>query len=396
MLATNGIREAAAGGAGRELAVDRAPPTWFNRGMNVLVVSPVANWIRQTARRLWSWVGPLPETAEPVGLAVDLVRSRRDLILENAVLRHQLTVLRRRGRPRLGLADRLRLLVGAAVLPGWRHAITIVQPDTVLRWHRAGFRLFWRRKSTPRRGAPLPPATVALIRDMARRNRLWGAERIRGELLKLGLRVSKRTIQKYMRAVRRRGGGQIWATFLKNHAEGTWACDFVQAYDLCFRQVYAFFIVHLASRRVEYAAATRNPTQEWTAQQLRNVLMDTAAPAFLVRDRDDKFGAVFDRVAEGAGVRVIQTAVRAPNMNAVAERFVGSLRRELLDHVLVLGDRQLGSLVRQYQAYFHAARPHQGLGQRLPAGQRPPANTNRPIEARAVLGGLHHDYRRAA
>ena len=313
------------------------------------------------------------------------------------MLRHQLKVLRRRGgRPALGLADRLRLLVGAAVLPGWRHAITIVHPDTVLRWHRAGFRLFWRRKSTPRRGAPRPPATVALIRDMARRNRLWGAERIRGELLKLGLRGSERTIQKYLRAVRRRGGGQTWATFLKNHAEGTWACDFVQAYDLCCRQVYAFFIVHLASRRVEYAAATRTPTQEWTAQQLRNVLMDTAAPAFLVRDRDDKFGAVFDRVAAGAGVRVIQTAVRAPNMNAVAERFVGSFRRELLDHVLVLGDRQLGSLVRQYQTYFNAARPHQGLGQRLPAGQGPPANTNAPIEARPVLGGLHHDYRRAA
>ena len=183
---------------------------------------------------------------------------------------------------------------------------------------------------------------------------------------------------------------------MKNHAAGAWACDFVQDYDLCFRQVYAFFIVQLASRRVVYTAATRSPTQEWTAQQLRNVLMDTAAPAILIRDRDDKFGAAFDRVATSAGVRVIKTAVRAPNMNAIAERFVGSLRRELLDHVLVLGDRQLGALVRQYQAYFNAARPHQGIGQRLPAGPRPPANTNAPIEARPVIGGLHHDYRRAA
>lgn len=136
---------------------------------------------------------------------------------------------------------------------------------------------------------------------MASRNRPWGAERIRGELLKLGLRVSKRTVQEHLRAMRPRGSGQTWATFLKNHAEGTWACDFVRAYDLCFRQVYAFFLVHLASRRVVYAAATRSATQEWTAQQLRNALMDAAAPAFLVRDRDDKFGTAFDRVAEGPG-----------------------------------------------------------------------------------------------
>jgi putative transposase len=193
------------------------------------------------------------------------MRSRRDLIIENAVLRHQINVLRRRGgRTKLGLADRLRLLVGARLPQAWRQAIVIVKPETVLRWHRAGFRLFWRRKSKPRRGSPLPAQTIALIRDMARRGRLWGAERIRGELLKLGIQVSKRTIQKYMKGARPDGGKQTWATFLKNHAESTWACDFIQTYDIFFRQVYEFFILHLASRRVVYAAATRNPTQEWT------------------------------------------------------------------------------------------------------------------------------------
>ena len=155
-----------------------------------------------------------------------------------------------------------------------------------------------------------------------------------------------------------RRGGQTWATFLRNHADRTWACDFVQAYDLLFRQVYAFFIVHLASRRVVYAAGTRKPTQAWTAQQLRNATMAADAPAILVRDRDQKFGAEFDRVAEGAGARVIKTAVRAPNMNAIAERFVGSVRREVLDHVLLLGAEHLDALVREYQTYFNEARPH--------------------------------------
>jgi hypothetical protein len=190
----------------------------------------------------------------------------------------------------------------------------VVQPETVLRWHRAGFRLFWRRRSRPRKASPLPSETIDLIRDMAARGRLWGAERIRGELLKLGIKVSKRTIQKYMRGVRNRGGGgQSWATFLKNHAERMWGCDFIQTHDLWFRQVYALFFVHLASRRVVHVAATRHPTQAWTAQQLRNATMDGDAPAVLLRDRDDKFGAAFDRAAQGVGIKVIRTAVRAPN-----------------------------------------------------------------------------------
>jgi putative transposase len=174
-------------------------------------------------------------------------------------------------------------------------------------------------------------------------------------LLKLRIKVCKRTIQKYMRGVRTRKGGQTWATFLKNHAEDIWACDFVQTYDIFFRQVCAFFIVHLASRRVVHVAATRNPTQQWTAQQLRNATMDGEAPRFLLRNRDDKFGPTFDRVAKGAGTKVIKIAVRAPNMNAIAKRFVGSGRREMLDHVILLGERHLDSLVRQYKVYFNEA-----------------------------------------
>ena len=233
---------------------------------------------------------------------------------------------------------------------------------------------------------------------MAVRRRLWGAERIRGELLKLGIKVSKRTIQKYMRSVRGRngGGGQRWATFLKNHAERMWVCDFIQTHDLLFRQVYAFFLVHLASRRVVHIAATRHPTQAWTAQQLRNATMDGDAPAVLLRDRDDKFGPAFDRAAEGVGVKVIRTAVRAPNMNAVSERFVGSVRRELLDHVLLLNDEHLATLLHEYRRYFNENRPDQGIGQRVPTKPVLDIDLSKPIEVTSVLGGLHVDYRRAA
>ena len=146
----------------------------------------------------------------------------------------------------------------------------VVQPETILKWHRAGFRLFWRHRSKSGNLARLNADTIELIRNMAKSDRLWGAERIRGELLKLGIKVSNRTVQKYMRGIRTNHRGQSWATFLANHADATWACDFIQAYDILFRQVYAFFIVHLGSRKVVYTAACRNPTQEWTAQQLRN------------------------------------------------------------------------------------------------------------------------------
>jgi transposase InsO family protein len=335
--------------------------------------------------------------SELTAALADTARSRSDLLLENAVLRHQIVVLRRRARrPRITRLDRFRLLIAARLLPSWRGNIAIVQPETILRWHRLGFRLFWRYRSKSAAPPRMPTETVALIRDMATNNRLWGAERIRGELLKLGISVSKRTIQKYARPVRdTHPHGQSWATFLGNHGHAIWACDFVQTYDILFRPVFLFFMVHLRSRRIVHIAATRNPSHGWTAQQIRNATMDGAAPEFLIRDRDDKYGPTFDRAAEGVGIRVIKTAVRAPNMNAIAERFVGSLRREVLDHVLVLHEDHLARTAREYTTFFNRARPHQGIGQRVPDGTRTPNGDGRII-AHSVLGGLHHDYRKAA
>ncbi len=233
---------------------------------------------------------------------------------------------------------------------------------------------------------------------MATENRLWGAERIRGELLKLGVRVAKRTVQRYMRGAPPAGprGGQGWLPFLRN--DTVWACDFLQTYDIWFRPIFAFFIVDVNAKRVVHVAVTRAPTQAWTAQQLRNATPFGHGPQFLIRDRDDKFGEVFDRVASGAGVRVLRTAVRAPLMNSVCERFLGSVRRECLDHVIILSEPHLRHVLAEYSlSYFNMARPHQGIGQRTPVpSERDRASFAGSVTAIPVLGGLHHDYRAAA
>jgi putative transposase len=328
--------------------------------------------------------------------AADMFRSRTSLLTELALLRHQLTVLQRSvARPRVTRFDRIALVALAAITPTWRNALRIVQPETLLRWHHAGFKALWRWRSRIRPASRLHPERVELVRSMASANRLWGAERIRGELLKLGVKVSKRTIQRYVRAARpRRPRGQGWSTFLRNHSHEIWACDFLQAYDVFFRPIFAFVFIELATRKVVLAATTRSPSCAWVTQQLRNATPFGAASRFLIRDRDDKFATAFDALARATGIRVIRTAVRAPDMNAVCERFLGSLRRECLDHVIVLDCRHFQRLVAEYVRYHNAARPHQGLGQQTPVPSERPAAGK--IIALPVLAGLHHDYRRAA
>jgi putative transposase len=351
---------------------------------------------------LWSslWVRPAAAT-HIIGTTADLLRGKPDLLIENALLRHQLVVLHRSvKRPLLTPADRTLLVLLAGRLRTWRAALMIIQPETLLRWHRAGFRLFWKAKSRPKSGRPpLPEATIALIKEMATANPLWGAERIRGELLKLGIRVAKRTIQKYLRGTRQpRPRGQTWSTFLRTQAKGIWACDFLQCTDLFFRPVFAFFIVEHATRRVVHLGVTRHPTDAWVAQQLREATPYDQKPKFLIRDNDSKFGPAFARVAKATGIRIMRTPVRAPQANAIAERFLGSVRRECLDHVLILGERHLHQVLCEYTRYFNQARPHQGLHQALP---EPPLNTeventSGPICAEPILGGLHHAYQRSA
>jgi putative transposase len=236
----------------------------------------VAVFVQLLARPL-AWLEPhylrwtrLPQSSVALGCAFDLTRSKPELRLENALLRQQLVVLDRHvKRPHLTRKDRFSLLLLASRLPSWRQALVIVKPDTLLRWHRQGFKLFWRLKSRARQGRPpLGQDLVRLIQQMARENPSWGAERIRGELFKLGIPVAKDTIRTYLRRARpSRSPSQAWNTFLKNHAHDVWACDFLPVIDLFFRTVYVFFVIELGSRRVVHFGVTRHPTDAWVAQQ---------------------------------------------------------------------------------------------------------------------------------
>ena len=339
-----------------------------------------------------------------VGTPIDLTRSKPALVVENALLRHQLGILHRSvKRPRCRPADRALLVLLASRVRAWRSALHIVQPATLLRWHRQLFRWSWRRRSralAPAHRPPLAPETVALIREMAGANRLWGAERIRGALRKLDIRVATSTIQKYLREARPpRRAGQPWATFLRNHAPDIWACDFLPVTDVFFRPVYACFVIALGSRRVVHIGVTRHPTDAWAAQQLREATPFGQHPPYLIRDNDSKYARAFARVAAASDITELRTAYRAPRQNATCERFLGSVRRACLDHILVLGEAQLRRVLHDYVRYFNHARPHQGLAQQVPIvpDEGPTrAVTGGSVRAIPVLGGLHHAYARAA
>jgi len=374
--------------------------------------------VRHVCRQLTDWTRPIRSAGTTViGSLGDLRRTKTELVAENALLRHQLAILNRKvRRPKITAQDRLLTVLLARLLPGWRDALHMVKPATVLGWHRRLFKIYWRRKSRPR-----PPrmvrGTAALIRRIALENRTWGAERIRGEMLKLGVKFSKRTVQRITWKVRRDadpGVGQSWRNFVTNHQRQLWACDFVQVHDLLFRSVFAFFIVDVPTRRVVHAGVTRCPTDRWVAQQLREATAWDKAPKYLLLDNDAKFGVEFDTLAVSTGIELVHTAVHEPVMNSVCERFIGSVRRECLDHVVILSEAGMRRLVEEYVRYFNESRPHQGLGQQIPAAvaqassPTPPKLTlvsshsdsaqrvDRGVVSVPVLGGLHHDYHRLA
>ncbi len=351
--------------------------------------------------RLVHWTKPLTSSL-PLGSLADLGRRIAELVAENALLRQQLLILKRQvKRPACTKKDRILLVLLARAVRAWKQTLFIVQPETLLRWHREAFRLFWRRKSKAHsHKAKIAAETIALIREMATENRLWGAERIRGELLKLDIHVCKRTIQKYMRPVRtHQPGGQKWATFLRNHAADIWACDFLQITDLFFRPLFAFFIIELKSRKVIHVGVTRSPTDPWVAQQLREATPYGQAPKYLIRDNDSKFGSLFARVTTTSEIEILKTPYHAPRANAICERFLRSVRQECLDHVLIYHGRQLQYVLNRYVTYFNYARPHQGIHQQVPEPNSSSHSTclaRNKVIAIPLLGGLHHDYQRAA
>ena len=325
------------------------------------------------------------------------------LVAENLCLRQQLVVLKRKhSRSQLADADRRFWILACRWFSDWRRSLVIVQPDTVLGWHRRGWRADWRWRSRPRnRGGrrQVPRELRDLIRRMALENRLWGQRRIQAELKRLGYKVSARTVAKYMRRPYDGLRSPGWRIFLKRHATDIWACDFFCVQTISFQTFYVFFVIHHASREVMHVQVTRHPTAEWVAQQVVEACgWGRDPPRFLIHDRDSRFGATFDQRMNRLGITQIRTPFKAPQANAIAERWVRSVRAECLDHSFIFNERHLRRVLNEYVGYFNRWRPHRSIGQVAPlaSAREMQIQDGANIIARPVLGGLHHVYQRAA
>tara|TARA_B100000965_G_scaffold406790_1_gene448686 strand:+ start:77668 stop:78684 length:1017 start_codon:yes stop_codon:yes gene_type:complete len=307
-------------------------------------------------------------------------------------LRHQIIALQRQlDRPlKLSTWDRLFFAANYKVNPRSLLSMFIVKPDTVVRWHRAGFRLFWGIKCHRGVGRPkVPLAYRQLIKEMSLSNPLWGAPRIHGELLKLGINVSQSTVAKYM--VRRRGPpSQTWRTFLRNHADGIAAIDLFVVPTLGFKLLYGLVILEHGRRRIVHVNVTYHPTAEWISRQIVDAFPWDEAPNFLMRDRDASYGAVYRERVAAMGIRDRPVAPRSPWQNGYVERVIGSIRSDLLDHVVILNERHLRKLLRKYVDYYNGYRTHLGLAKDTPLGRIVQAVGR--IIAIPQLGGLHHAY----
>ena len=322
---------------------------------------------------------------------------RASAATEILALRQQLAVLGRQSkRPRLQDRDRLFWIALKRFWPGWRNALLIVQPDTVVRWHRAGFRYYWRWKSRPKGGRqPIDRELRALIRRICRENPTWGAPRIQSELTLLGYSVSEATVAKYMPA-RPPRPSTTWTSFLRNHLHETVAIDFFTVPTATFRQLYCFVVLHHDRRRVLHFNVTAHPNSMWISQQLFEAFPFEEAPRFLIRDGDGKYGKAVLRRITNMGIEDTPTSPASLWQNPYVERFIGSIRRECLNHVIVLSEQHLKRIVQDYLDYYHDCRTHLSLDRNAPNPRpiAPPGNGE--ILAIPRVGGIHHEYRRAA
>ena len=344
--------------------------------------------------------------ADILRFVILLFRTTQSIQTENLFLRRQLALFIERGvQPRpMDAATRVSLAILARMFD-WRNALVVVQPATMIRWHRAGWRLFWRFKSRP--GRPrIPTELRALIRRMAIENESWGEERIADELLvKLGIRVSPRTVRKYMpkRPPGQARGDQRWATFLKNHARAILACDFFVTVTVTFRMLYVLVVIEHGTRRLKLVDVTANPTAEWTLQQLRGLIGCDGDHRYLIHDRDRIFAKHLDDSIRALGVRVLRSPVRSPKTNALCERVIGTIRRECLDWLIPMSERHLRSILKSWVEHYNRGRPHSSLGPGVPdppdmlvplreSEARHRLGEGVTVLSKAVLGGLHHEY----
>ncbi len=335
------------------------------------------------------------------------LRSQTALAAENLFLRKQLALyLERQVKPRRASDATRFTLVFLSGLFAWREALTIVKPDTFIRWHRKGFRLFWRWKSKPRGRPRIPAWLQKLIVEMANENPTWGEERIAAELLlKLGIRISPRTVRRYLppdKGPQRGPSSQRWMTFVRNHAQAILACDFFVTVTASFRVLYVFVIMEVGTRRLVQFNVTAHPTADWTLQQFREIITGEKPYRFLIHDRDKIYSSQLDSALKSMGLDILKTPFRAPQANALCERLVGSIRRECLDFLIPLNERHLRRILREWVAHYNRGRPHSSLGPGIPEpseGMPAPQISGHhiPCDFQAVrspiLGGLHHEYR---
>jgi putative transposase len=335
-------------------------------------------------------------------LVVGLFRSRHELLLENVALRQQLVVWKRRHpRPRISASDKLFWVI-LRLLPGWKQALILVQPETVIRWHRAGFKLYWTWLSRHRNRAGRKCVSRELrdlIFRMVAENPTWGAPRIHGELNMLGFEISERTVLRWMRKTPRNPEpANRWAAFLSTHRETIAAMDFFTVPTLTFGVLYCFFIIAHDRRRILHFNATRHPNSAWVIQQLREAFPYNSAPKYLIFDRCTNFNQEIIDTVKSFGVQPKRTRFQSPWQNGVAERWVRSCRLDLLDHVIVLNERHLKRLMNEYVCFYHDDRTHLELRKQAPVGREAEKNTtvNTKVVSMPRLGGLHHRYDLAA
>jgi transposase InsO family protein len=321
--------------------------------------------------------------------------TRADLVMENLALRQQLNVLRRRTRrPRLRRRDRIFWLWLARSWNAWRDSLVLVKPETVIRWHRQGFKYYWAWKSRHKGGRPAIAREVRdLIRQMSRANPLWGAPRIHGELLKLGIDISQATVGKYM-VRHRKPPSATWRAFLDNHVKDLVSIDFFTVSTIQFRVLFVFLVLSHDRRRLLHFNVTNHPSAEWTGRQMVEAFPWDRAPLYLIRDRDGIYGNEFNRCVRSLGIKQVLTSRQSPWQNAYVERVIGSIRRECTDHVIVFNENHLRRVLGSYLRYYHGSRTHLSLGKDSPDSRpmEPPEN-GRVVEFPQV-GGLHHRYAR--
>ena len=330
-----------------------------------------------------------------VGLFRAVLSRRADLVTENLLLRQQLAVLNRptRKRPRLHSRDKLFWVWIRALRRDWRQHLVLVRPETVVRWHHHTWQLFWRWRSRHRPGRPRLSAEVReLIAQMARQNPRWGSERIRGELLKLGLTVSKRSIQRYRGRGPARPPSRTLRTFLANHRPDIWATDLFTVRTLTLRTLYVVLFITHARRELVHINITVSPTAAWIWQQVREATPWGRQPRYLLRDRDAVYGGDFVQRARRLGIQTLLSPVRAPHANAVAERVIRTLRNECLDHLIIVNEQHLRMVLAEFVEYYNRERPHRSLQFDMPRPTARPAAGS--VHSRPVLGGLHHVYER--